>query len=235
MDLDHFLKDRLRYSRYFFEHAHKPFLAIKKAIESEEAPYVPEYDESGEPQYLQEWLDAMAGVESAGLTALSMVASSLQLFLNDWVSYRMEARLNTEFSRKGSKGWYHAYLKIFREIGLSLSQCPADLELIEQAVLARNRGQHPDQLTRLNVIHSKSDLDKYPSPYFVSDRDKRVIELDSGERSWWLSPNVYVDTAKLTQVIEEVKKLSGWLESLYDNGDVARLLHAYCAGKPVRT
>ena len=184
MDLNHFLEDMLRFAQYFFEHAHVPFSDIQRSVEREEPPYVPEYDESGEPQYLQEWQDAMTGVESAGLTALSMVASSLQLFLNDWVAYRIEARLNSEFSRKGKTGWFHAYLKIFREIGLDLPKCPADLELIEQAVLARNRGQHPDHLTRLSTIHSESDLEKYPSPYFVSDTDKRVIELDNGERSW---------------------------------------------------
>ena len=79
------------------------------------------------------------------------------------------------------------------EVGFKLSECPADLELIEQAVMARNRGQHPDHLTILRTTHSKSDLEKYPSPYFVSETDRKIVDLDGSDQSWWLIPNIYVD------------------------------------------
>lgn len=215
MDLVFFIKDRLKFAAYFFDNASKPFIHTISAIEKEEPPYVPEYDKSGEPQYLQEWQDARTGFESAGLTGLSMVASSLQLFLNDWVRYRLEAGREPQYKRKHKKGWFHAYCEILEEVGLDLKLCPANLELIEQAVLARNRGQHPEVLTMLQTTHSKSDLEKYPNPYFVSETDKRVIELDNGELSWWLSPNVYVDKPKLGAVISEVEKLCEWLEEQY--------------------
>ena len=215
MDLVFFLKDRLQFAKYFFTNASKPFIETVAAIENEEPPFVPEYDESGEPPYLQEWQDAKTGLESVGLTALSMVASSLQLFLNDWVSYRHERRSDSKYKRKNAKGWFHAYCKIFEDVGLNMEECPADLKLIEQAVLARNRGQHPEILTMLQTNHSKSDLEKYPSPYFVSEADQKVINFDNGELSWWLSPNVYVDEVKLGAVIADVEKLCEWLESDY--------------------
>lgn len=215
MDLIFFIKDRLKFATFFFENATKPFVGLISAIEKEEPPFVPVYDESGEPQYLQEWQDARTGFESVGLTALSMVASSLQLFLNDWVRYRLESRGARPYDRKHKKGWFYAYRKILEEVGLDLTACPANLELIEQAVLARNRGQHPETLTMLQTTHSKSDLEKYPNPYFVSETDQRVIELDNGELSWWLSPNVFVDETKLSTVISEVEKLCEWLEEEY--------------------
>lgn len=217
MDLVFFIKDRLKFATYFFENASRPFAHLISAIEKQEPPFVPVYDESGEPQYLQEWQDARTGFESVGLTALSMVASSLQLFLNDWVRYRLESRGGTQYKRKHRKGWFHAYRNILEEVGLDLTACPANLELIEQAVLARNRGQHPEVLTMLQTTHSKSDLEKYPNPYFVSETDQRVIEQDNGELSWWLSPNVYVDESKLSTVISEVEKLCEWLEEGYWN------------------
>jgi len=217
LDLAFFIKERLKFATYFFENASKPFVELISAIEKEEPPFVPVYDESGEPQYLQEWQDARTGLESVGLTALSMVASSLQLFLNDWVRYRLESRGDSQYKRKHRKGWFHAYRKILEEVGLDLTACPANLELIEQAVLARNRGQHPDVLTMLQTTHSKSDLEKYPNPYFVTETDQRVIEQDNGELSWWLSPNVYVDESKLSTVISEVEKLCEWLEEEYCN------------------
>lgn len=215
MDLLFFVKDRLRFSSYFFENASKQFIHIISAIEKEEPPYVPEYDESEEPQYLQEWQDANTGFESVGLAALSMVASSLQLYLNDWVCHRLEGLGEQKYKRKHKNGWFHAYRKILEEVGVDLKDCPANLELIEQAVLARNRGQHPEALTMLQTTHSKSDLEKFPNPYFVSETDKRVIELDDGELSWWLPPNVYVDDTKLSAVISEVEKFCEWLEELY--------------------
>lgn len=217
MDLAFFIKERLKFATYFFENASKPFVDLNSAIERQEPPFVPVYDESGEPQYLQEWQDARTGYESVGLTALSMVASSLQLFLNDWVRYRLENRGEPQYNRKHTKGWFHAYRNILEKVGLDLTVCPANLELIEQAVLARNRGQHPEVLTMLQTTHSKSDLEKYPSPYFVSETDQRVIEQDNGELSWWLSPNVYVDEFKLSAVISEVETLCEWLEEEYWN------------------
>mgnify|MGYP000035272292 CR=1 FL=1 len=83
MDLVFFLKGRLEFAKYFYSNASQSFSKIVTAIENEDPPFVPEYDESGEPPYLQEWQDAKTGLESVGLTALSMVASSLKLF---WVS-----------------------------------------------------------------------------------------------------------------------------------------------------
>ncbi|BCV44365.1 hypothetical protein I6M54_07000 [Shewanella algae] len=215
MDLVFFIKERLKFATYFFENATKPFSGLISAIEKEEPPFVPVYDESGEPQYLQEWQDARTGFESVGLTALSMVASSLQLFLNDWVRFRLESRGEPPYKRKHKKGWFYAYRKILEEVGLDVTACPANLELIEQAVLARNRGQHPEMLTMLQTTHSKSDLEKYPNPYFMSETDQRVIELDNGELSWWLSPNVFVDESRLSTVISEVEKLCEWLEEEY--------------------
>ncbi|MDO6470034.1 hypothetical protein Q4498_18195, partial [Neptunomonas phycophila] len=82
--------------------------------------------------------------------------------------------------------------KIKEEVGLDITASPANIELIDQAVLARNRGQQPDVLTMLQTTHSKSDLVKYPHTYFVSDTDQRVIVQYNGELYWWLSTNVYV-------------------------------------------
>lgn len=220
MDLVLFLKDRLEFAKYFYSNASQPFSKIVAAIENEDPPFVPEYDESGEPPYLQEWLDAKTGLQSVGLTALSMVASSLQLFLDDWVRLRHERRREEKRKRKHARGWFHAYRKIFEDVGLDIEGCPSNLELIEQAVLARNRGQHPGVLTMLQTTHSKSDLEKYPSPYFASEADQKIINFNGGELSWWLSPHVYVDEVKLEAVISEVEKLCEWLEakSSYSTG-----------------
>ena len=79
MDLNYFLSERLKFVQYFYENATKSFHETIRSIENQEAPYEPYYDESGEPQYLTEWLDAQTGVQSAGMAALSMYSSSLNV------------------------------------------------------------------------------------------------------------------------------------------------------------
>lgn len=210
MDLNHFLSERLKFVKYFYINSSQGFNVIINSIDNQESPYEPYYDESGEPQYLTEWLDAQTGKQSVGMATLSMYSSSLNLFLNSWVSqFENEEK---KYPRKHKKGWWNAYKLAIKEIGVVWSDCPANLELIEQAILARNRGQHSEQLTTLNISHSKSDLGKYPSPYFVSEDDEnRLKDLES---SWWSEPQVHIDEEKLDKLLNETMLLSKWLSDL---------------------
>jgi hypothetical protein len=212
MNLLFFLKERLDFVIFFFDMATESFLLIMSNIENKLPPYVQVYDESGSPQYLDEWIDASTGFEAVGVTSLSMVSSSLQLFLDEWVKLRLETKSNSQFKRTHKKGWFHAYCKIFEEVGIDTNSCPANLQLIEQVVLARNRSQHPEDLTMIQVAHSKSDLTKYPNPYFVVDTYQST---SNAEQSWWMSPRVYVDRIKLDFVITEVEKFCIWLENIF--------------------
>lgn len=213
MDLDYFLKERLDFAVYFFETASVPFLNTIDLINSGNAPFEPVYDESGDPQFLDEWMNASTGVESIAISSISMVASSLQLFLNDWVA-RFETD-NNKYARKNKRGWFYAYRIILDELISDMSLCPSDLDLIEQAVLVRNRGQHPNNLTSLFTYHSESDLKKFPSPYFVSDSDRIKIEDNGGQLSWWLTPNIHIDEEKFKVICNQVEQFCFWLEELY--------------------
>ena len=143
MDLIYFLNKRIEFAMYFFETASTPFSNTIELINSESEPFEPvyRYDESGEPQFIDEWLRASTGLESVAITSISMISSSLQLFLNNWVA-RIENPEN-KYNRKNKQGWFYAYRIIFDEVIPDMSECPADLDLIEQVVLIRNRGQHP--------------------------------------------------------------------------------------------
>ncbi len=94
MDIEYFLKSRTAFIRYFYEHAVRPFNEIKIAIENEEEPYIPPYSEDGEPPFLEEWMDAEQGVEIVGHACISMLSSSLYLFLKseDWWDGRLVGR-----------------------------------------------------------------------------------------------------------------------------------------------
>src|SRR5687768_17230296 len=85
MDVLYFLKERTRVLEYFYNSASLPFNEIKRKIEGAEAPFDdPPYDESGEPAYLEEWLDADLGLEILGRNCISMLSATLQLYFKTW-------------------------------------------------------------------------------------------------------------------------------------------------------
>ena len=97
---------------------------------------------------------------------------------------------------------------------MALEACPADLELIEQTVLVRNRVQHPENIVQIEVRHSKKDLERHPSPFFLSEHEAKMLKVLSPS---WMTPMVSIDETKLKEVVHHVELLCSWLESQYMN------------------
>lgn len=212
MDVEFFLKNRTKFILYFYRNATKGFFEIIHAIENEEEPYVPPYSEDGEPPFLTEWMEAQTGLNSVGYAALSMLSASLALYLEEW-TVRIE-NPQKKFERKHKKGWFHAYKQILQDQGVAFEACPADLKLIEESVLARNRVQHPENIVQIEVRHSKKDLERYPIPFFLSEHEARMLN-DSDLPPSWITPKVSIDEAKLMEVVHHVELLCSWLEMQY--------------------
>lgn len=216
VDIEHFLKSRTSFIRYFFENAVRPFNEIKIAIENEQEPYIPPHSEDGEPPFIEKWMDADQGVETVGHACISMLSSSLHLFLKSWVT-RLENAQGTKFNANfKKKGWFHGYKQIFDDLELPLSQCGANLDLIEQITLARNRVQHPEELTQLRVDHSESDLKRFPKPFFANETELKMASRDGdGSATWWLRPSIKSSKEKIFEAINQVELLCAWLEQEY--------------------
>lgn len=214
MDLVFFLKERTRFISYFYSTAAKGFIEIIRAIENEEKPYVPPYSEDGEPPFIDEWIEAKTGLTSVGYSALSMLSSSLKLYLEEW-TVRIE-NPQQKFDRKHKRGWFFAYKMALKDIGLVLENCPANLELIEQVVLARNLAQHPEDLTRMKVQHSTKSLERYPNSIFLSAQEAKMLK-ESSLFMPWNTPEVSVDESNMSEAIQDVETLCSWLESQYWN------------------
>jgi hypothetical protein len=216
MDIAYFLKSRTAFIRYFYENAVRPFNDIKIAIEHEEEPYIPPYSEDSEPPFQEEWMDAEQGVEIVGHACISMLSSSLHLFLRSWVN-RLEQEHGMKFNANfKKKGWFSGYKQIFDELELPLSQCGASLDVVEQITLARNRVQHPEELTELRVDHSESDLKRFPKPFFANETELKMATHDGdGSATWWLRPSVKSTKEKIFEAINQVEVLCSWLEEEY--------------------
>jgi hypothetical protein len=157
-------------------------------------------------------MDAEQGVEIVGYTCISMLSSSLHLFLKTWVN-RLEKEHGMKFIANFKNGWFNGYKQIFNELELPLSQCSANLDIIEQITLARNRVQHPEELTEIAVDHSESDLKKFAKPFFANEKELKLAIHDAdGSATWWLRPSVKSSKDKIFDAIDQVETLCSWLE-----------------------
>lgn len=224
MDVLFFLKGRTRLIRQFYEQAASPFNEIIRKIEAEEDPYIPPYSEDGEPPFISEWIDADELREVVGRSCLSMLSASLQLYFRAWernLGLNCGKDFRGAFKSEGLLGGYGACLASCA--GVDWSQCPADLNIIEQVVLARNRDQHPENITSVRVSHSEKDRQRFPRPFFMSEHEATLFE-EGDERALFMSPTVHVSQDKLMKAIEQVEHLCEWLEEkMFDAKYPARL------------
>lgn len=213
MDVLAFLKDRTRFIRGFYDAASESFRETMRKIEAGKAPFEPPYSEDGEPPYLEEWLEADTALDVLGRAGVSMLSASLKLYFESWerqlgIVWAMGKRKKTF-----KDGFLEGYKTCFAEIiGLSWTDCPADLKILEQVTLARNRDQHPDSITRMGVTHTPADREKYPRLFFASEAERKMYDDPEMRGISWMNPSVRVTEETLFRAIEEVEKLAEWLE-----------------------
>lgn len=214
MDVLYFFQERTRFIRRFYNTAAQPFETIQVAIEKELPPFDdPPYSEDSEPAFLSEWLEADEALEILGRTCLSMLYPSLQLYFQTWERQLCIQVEKEERKRIFKKGIINGYLQIYEQVlGISRKDSPADLELIEQITLARHRDQHPEQITTMRVTHSEKDRKKHPNPFFMNESDSAMIADQKMAGISFFAPTVHVSREHLTTAIEEVEKLTEWLE-----------------------
>lgn len=183
-----------------------------RKIEEEEEPYIPPYSEDGEPPFISEWIDASELLEVTGRCCISMLSASLQLYFMTWerklgLSCRMDFK--AAFKKGGLVGGYLACLA--ERVGIDWSCCPADLTIIDQVVLVRNRDQHPENIVAIRVTHAEKDRQRYPQPFFLSEQEAKLFQ-DGDSPSLFMSPLVHVSQEKLMTAIKQVECLCEWLE-----------------------
>lgn len=211
MDVLYFLKERTRIIRQYYDLAVAPFIEIIRKIEAHDDPYIPPYSEDGEPPYLEQWIEAGEMREITGRTCVSMLSASLQLYFMAWEregNLTGREEFKSIFKKKGFVAGYRAWIAARR--GIDWSKCPADLDIIEQVVLARNRDQHPDHIATVHVQHEKNEWKRFPMPFFISEREADLFQ-DEDHRSY-MTPSLHISRDLLMKAIDQVECLCEWLE-----------------------
>jgi hypothetical protein len=220
MDVLYFLKTRTAFIRQLFEGASAPYVERQRKIEAEEDPFEPPYSEYGdsEPPFLNEWMEANESLVVLAYPCVSMLAAALHLYFKTWqkqLGIPIDDSLKPVFKKEGWLRGYRAYFA--HNLGIRFEDGPADLEVLEEVVLARNRVQHPDLESTIGhrTRYSVRDLEKLSHPFFVDDEDRRLLaDVDEAERSWLMPPTLHVTGDKLSAAIEEVDKFAEWLEPM---------------------
>lgn len=83
-------------------------------------------------------------------------------------------------------------------------------------MLARNRDQHPEDITTVWVAHTAKDLKGYPHPFFLSAQEAKLFQVGDAP-SLLMLPSIHVSRDALMTAIEQVECLCNWLEEkLFD-------------------
>ena len=213
MDTDYFFKSRASFIRMYYDAAVKPFAELRTAIEDKLPPFDnPPYSEDPEPPYLSEWMDTWTAEQVLGLSCVSLLSDSLKIYFSTLKTRVIRFSFDDE-DKAYRNGFLAAFLEALGEIlDTDWSDCPANMAVIEQIVLARNRGQHGGDITTFEVTHDAHILKKHPVPFFASSEDLQEWPPGAGSLASLIKPKIAVSRTQLFEAIEEVEKLVDYVE-----------------------
>lgn len=212
MDAHYFLKSRTAMIRFFYSETTKSFDEVKRRIEAAEPPYDnPPWDDSGEPPYLKEWLDADTATELLGTAGIAMLSDSIKLYFKTLQEHVIGFSFGDGKAvfKKGVVAAYHEALG--KILDTDWSDCPVDFDLIEQIVLTRNRTQHGENLTSFSVTYSEDMLKKHQRPFFIRDEELSMATADEVSLASLMMPIIRIDGLRLHRAIHEVEALADWI------------------------
>lgn len=224
MDFLYFLRSRTRFIRSFYSEASFPFTERMRKITAAEEPFIPSYGyEDDEPAFLDEWTEADEALDLLGQMCVSSLAASFQLYLKEWINdllgtrRRVLAKLSIVApdgrSSAFKRGWINGYRAFFRDqLAIDWTDGPSNLDLLEEIVLARNRVQHPDEITSLRVRQSKKDRARYPRSFFADEFELKAWGDRSITSEFFPPLRLNVTREKLFTAIDEVEAFCSWLD-----------------------
>src|SRR5437773_7612164 len=225
MNVFFFLQLRTKFIRDFYSETSFPFIERKRKIEAEEEPFEPPYSEDGEPPFLQEWMEADEAPDVLGQMCVSMLSSTVQLYLKECIN-DLHTKYTAEWLQKAGigppeeenkaafkKGWINGNRVYFRDkLRIEWNNAPSNLKPLEEIVLARNKVQHPETITDLHARHWDHDPKNYRRSFFADEDEIKMIVAAPLMDEWFLPRRLNITKERLWQAIEEVEKFCCWLD-----------------------
>jgi hypothetical protein len=195
MDVRYFLNRRIEFIRQLYGTASEPYVERIRKIEAQEEPFVPPYSEGTEPPFLEEWLEADESLNILAYSCVSKLAAALHLYLETWVresGIPVDESLKKSVFKKG--GWFGGYKVHFAQcFAIDFEAGPANLGLLEEMILVRNRIEHPSSITTHTTRYADADLKKVRHPFFIDQPEATLlVDADEGEKIWFIPPTLHV-------------------------------------------
>jgi hypothetical protein len=234
MDVLFFLRMRTKFIRAFYEDACFPFSERKRKIEAGEDPFEPPYSEDDVPPFLDEWMEADESIDVLGQMCISMLSSSLELYLRESVNKLLARYSNESLTKAGigrperkkarKQGWINAYREYFRDqLAIDWTKAESNLSLLEEIVLTRNRAQHPENVTSLHIEQSYRDATKYPRSFFADELEMKLFGGDQAQDERVHPWRLNVSKARLLAAVDEVERFCSWLDGVLRKWPGARM------------
>jgi hypothetical protein len=212
----YFFKNRLDFIRFFYDASEKPFREIQRKIEASESPFdKPPYSEDPEPPFLDQWIEAETGIYVLGMSCVSLLSDALKLYFRALETRVIGFSLSDAGKAiAGKEGFVAAYkLALGQILETDWSDCAARFDIIEQVVLARNRGQHGNSLASFHETHDSRTLKKHRAPFFANDRERQAwIDADGDPNAMFLRPFLEISRDNLHQAIDEAANLGAYID-----------------------
>ena len=98
-------------------------------------------------------------------------------------------------------------------LSIDFNLVPANLQMLSEVVLARNRIEHPTSITSRRTQYADADHEKMRPPFFVDEREAvLLVDSDEGEKSWLMPPTLHVTAEKLLAALTEIERFVDWFE-----------------------
>jgi hypothetical protein len=228
MDMLYFLKRRTAFLRSFYTHTSAAYIETKRKIETYEEPYSwPEGYDDSEPPFLAEWQEADEALEFLGQACVSFLSVTLKLFLNE-----SERQFREDFdflpipaldlAAFEKNGFVEGYRQWFAAMGIDMEESGGDVTLMSEIVTTRNLSEHPKTISLMHLSQGEHERKKFPHPFFANPIEEAILTQQMEETGedpgipWMIS----IQPAKMLRVIDEVDKLSDWLEPMCRTYDV---------------
>ncbi len=206
MDFLYMLNRKLDFVQFFHSTAARSFLAEMEKIEKHEPPYDQFDPEDGDPPFVDEWIEFSDGLRLLGYQTLSTVSVVLQEYL---AAATHQLGLGDPPKRLGRAVFERFRDLTFEKTGLDIGSLGADMSLIEEMFLARNRIQHIGDIGTNWVYQDEEYARKFPKAEFAERswiEDQVVVEGPP------LTAPLQVTHEKIERAITEVRKLCEAIE-----------------------
>lgn len=199
------LHEKLRFISWFFGLTTAPFAGMKRKIEAGDRPYATSaaHKLGSDPPFATEWLDADQAIQLQGQLCLNLLQRSLLEYLDETVN------LSSDQPPSKKNNWFENYKRWFLKSGVDWTASGADLLLIEEMTMARNRIQHGSRRDSHSPVKQQDEdyRKRFPKALFQNDFEARFFRSFGPKLR-----SIELTNDKLTKAMEEITRFTNFIE-----------------------